>query len=258
MKNLFIVGAQRSGSTYLYKLLDEHPQVSMIHPVRPEPKFFLKDLLVANGRDYYESHYFHDRKEGGLYFGEKSTSYIESIDAARRIHGLYPGGRVLMVLRDPVMRAYSNFRFSVANQLEASTFTEALELEPKRLKSAEFSTSVTPFAYRQRGHYIDYIEAYLGVFDKSQLCILIFEELVSDLANVQALYRWLGVDDGFVPGSLHQIVNPGVVERDEQEASFRSLVLGYQDSLARLESYLGRRIELWRENHRKICSGAAI
>ena len=67
MNNLFIVGAQRSGSTYLYNMLDGHPQVSMVHPVRPEPKFFMNEQLVAKGKDYYEETYFRDRKDGTLY-----------------------------------------------------------------------------------------------------------------------------------------------------------------------------------------------
>lgn len=77
MKHLFIVGAQRSGSTYLYELLDSHPEVSMAHPVRPEPKFFLNAQRVSLGIAHYIDAHFADRKVGGLYLGEKSTSYIE-------------------------------------------------------------------------------------------------------------------------------------------------------------------------------------
>ena len=133
MKNLFIVGAQRSGTTYLYQILTNHPQVAMAQPVRPEPKFFLDERLVAQGKDYYENTYFNERVEATSYLGEKSTSYIESIEAAQRIHSLYPDARILMILRDPVVRAYSNYRFSVAHQLEKLTFMEALVAEPERL-----------------------------------------------------------------------------------------------------------------------------
>ena len=252
MKNLFIVGAQRSGSTYLYQALDGHPQVSMVHPVRPEPKFFMNEQLVARGKDFYENNYFSDRKAETLYLGEKSTSYIESNEAAQRMHAFYPDARILMILRDPVLRAYSNYRFSVAHRLEELTFREALEAEPDRLKNAKFTTSVTPFAYRKRGHYIDYIEAYLEVFDASQLGILVFEEFVNDLASVQSLYRWLEIDDDFVPESLEEVFNPATVEKKYQSDVFRDLALSYTDSIARLESYLGRRVDAWREYHGKI------
>jgi hypothetical protein len=255
MKNLFIVGAQRSGSTYLYSMLDGHPQVSMVHPVRPEPKFFMSEQLVAKGKDHYLETYFRDRKGNALYLGEKSTSYIESPEAARRMRDYYPDARILMILRDPVVRAYSNYRFSVAHKLEPLTFEDALAAEPERLKSAEFTTSVTPFAYRQRGHYIDYIENYLKVFDASQLFVLIFEEFVGNLEQVHSLYRWLGIDDGYVPDTLREVLNPATVESEDQSEAFRSLALGCRDSIARLEVHLGRRIDVWRRHHLSICEG---
>lgn len=255
MNHLFIVGAQRSGSTYLYRVLDSHPQVSMVHPVRPEPKFFMSEQLVGKGREYYEQTYFGDRKPGALYLGEKSTSYIESPEAALQMKRFYPSARILMILRDPVVRAYSNYRFSVAHELEDLTFGEALVAERQRLQDTAFNTSVTPYAYRKRGHYINYIESYLEVFDTSQLCVLIFEEFVNELENVQALYRWLGLDDSFVPPSLREVLNPATVQKEDQQTAFCDLALGYCDSIARLEGWLGRRIKIWHEHHQTLYAG---
>jgi hypothetical protein len=258
VSNLFIVGAQRSGSTYLYQTLDSHPQVSMIHPVRPEPKFFMNEQLVMRGKDYYERSYFADRKPATLYLGEKSTSYIESPDAARRMKALYPDARILMILRDPVLRAYSNYRFSVVHKLEPLSFAEALAAEPERLQSEAFTTSVTPYAYRKRGHYIDYIQSYLEVFDARQLCVLIFEEFANNLASVQQLYRWLGLEQDFVPPSLNEVFNPTTGQREDQQVAFRDLARGYRDSIARLEGWLGRGIGTWHEHHRALLSGTLV
>lgn len=258
MNNLFIVGAQRSGSTYLYQALDSHPQVSMIHPVRPEPRFFMNEQLIAQGKEHYEHTYFADRKPGTRYLGEKSTSYIESPEAAHRIRAFYPDARILMILRDPVLRAYSNYRFSVAHKLEPLSFAGALAAEPGRLQSAAFTTSVTPYAYRQRGHYIDYIESYLEEFDAGQFCVLIFEEFVNDLASVQRLYSWLEIEQDFVPPSLDEVFNAAAVEKEDQDAAFRDLALGYRDSIARLECFLGRRIDAWHAHHQTILSSATV
>lgn len=249
MKHLFIVGAQRSGSTYLYEVLDSHPQVSMVHPVRPEPKFFMSEQLVAQGKEYYERTYFADRKLRARYLGEKSTSYLESPEAARRIKAFYPEASILIILREPVARAYSNYRFSVAHKLEPLTFAEALEAEPERLCNAAFNTSVTPYAYRKRGRYVEYIESYLEVFNTDQLHVLIFEEFVNNLASIQRLYRWLGVEHNFVPPMLNEVINPATVVKEDQQSAFRDLAHGYVDSIARLEKLLGRKIEVWREQH---------
>jgi hypothetical protein len=248
MSHLFIVGAQRSGSTYLYHILDDHPKVTMSRPVRPEPKFFLNDQLYAKGRSYYEDTYFGDAGKETRYLGEKSTSYIESIVVANRIHQYYPDARILMILRDPVIRAYSNYRFSVEHKLESLTFEEALRAEPMRLAEAPFSTSVNPYAYCKRGHYINYIEAYLKVFSHSQLKILIFEEFVSNLESVQHLYRWLGIDDSFEPESLGGVYNPTARKDQDHSPTKRTLALEYQESLVRLENLLGRRLEIWRRH----------
>lgn len=248
MNHLFIIGAQRSGSTYLYHILDEHPEVTMTRPVRPEPKFFLNEQLYTKGRDYYEDTYFGGRAEGTRYFGEKSTSYVESMEAANRIQQFYPNARILLILRDPVIRAYSNYRFSVEHKIENLEFEEALQAEKSRLTDAIFSTSVNPFAYCKRGHYIDYIEAYLKVFSRDQIKILIFEEFVSNLESVQDLYRWLGIDDRFKPASLDKTVNASVQKEEDHTKAFSKLALGYRESLERLEDLLGKRIETWRQH----------
>ncbi|HEV2436342.1 MAG TPA: sulfotransferase [Verrucomicrobiae bacterium] len=246
MNHLFIVGAQRSGSTYLYHLLDSHPDVSMAKPVRPEPKFFLSDDLYCRGRRFYEETYFTAFSGRTSYLGEKSTSYIESPIAARRIRDFYPDARILMILRDPVQRAWSNYRFSRQHQLETLEFEEALAAEPDRLSSGRFNTSVNPYAYARRGHYINYIEAYLTVFMARQLHILILEEIVGSLAAIQNLYRLLGIAQSYVPASLGKVINSGENDHKCPTAALHHLALGYDESVQRLENYLGRQLDVWR------------
>lgn len=248
MNHLFIVGAQRSGSTYLYHVLNDHPEIIMAKPLRPEPKFFLNDKFYGNGPSYYESVYFGQISAQTHYLGEKSTSYIESKIVPKRIWNYYPSARILMILRNPVIRAYSNYRFSVEHKLENLPFEIALQREPARLQEARFRTSVNPYAYRQRGHYIDYIEEYLKFFSRSQLNILIFEEFVGNLPAIQRLYRWLGIDDSYKPNSFRSIFNPTVRTEDDQIQPFRDLALSYKASLERLENLLGRRVEVWRHH----------
>ena len=67
MKTLFIVGAQRSGTSYLYKILDSHPSVELAKPIRPEPKFFLKKKLCILGKEYYLSRYFDTKNNKNVY-----------------------------------------------------------------------------------------------------------------------------------------------------------------------------------------------
>jgi Sulfotransferase family len=226
----------------------------MAKPVRPEPKFFLREEEFSNGRSYYENKFFANYSPGTRYFGEKSTSYIESPAVARRIREFYSDARILIILRDPVLRAWSNYRFSVLNGIESLDFERALAEESNRIKEAIFESSVTPYAYRGRGYYIDYIENYLKVFDDKQVYVMIFEEIVGNLTGVQRLYSWLGLDDDFIPSSLGQIFNSVEKEKDMPKAILMDLIPGYEQSTERLENYLGRPINSWRRSREALLS----
>ena len=249
MAELFLVGAQRSGTTYLYHMLDSHPQVLMAKPVRPEPKFFLDEEEYKKGKRHYETRYFADRTNDHIYIGEKSTSYLEYKIVAERIQGFYPGARILLILREPVARAYSNYRFSVENGLESLSFQDAIDMERERLLSGKYASSVNPYAYTKRGHYIDYIRDYMNVFDREQISIIIHEEFVSRLDQISKLFEWLGIDKGHVPENYEGKYNVSVrSDRDRQELEMAKNILGkeYSRSNTALEELLGRQIRAWK------------
>jgi len=245
MNQLFIVGAQRSGTTYLYKMLDAHPEIFMAKPIRPEPKFFLNEELFSQGRDVYEQRYFSTCVKEHKYIGEKSTSYIENMQAAKRFSMYYPNARILIILRNPALRAWSNYCFSVDNGLEQLDFASALLAEEDRMSNLKYKTSVNPYAYRKRGYYINYIDAYDSFFKKNQMKVIIFEEMVGRLEEVQNLYRWLGVKNNFNPVGLGEVYNSSVSQGNMPASFFYSMMQGYKESIERLEEYLGRKIHVW-------------
>jgi hypothetical protein len=200
-----IVGAQRCGTTYLYRLLDEHPEIEMAKPLRPEPKFFLDDARYARGLAYYESEYFSD--PAAHVRGEKATSYLESEVAAQRIKAMLPGAPVLVLLRDPVARAVSNYRFSAQHGNEDLPLDEALRVSAtgqRPFDPARFS--VSPYAYLPRGRYVDALEAFSRHVPREQIHVVFYEELVAG-SVLPALYERLGVDPAFAPGALGAVVN---------------------------------------------------
>src|SRR5258708_4853167 len=113
----FIIGAQRSGTTYLYELLDEHSSVSMAKPKRPEPKWFLDPQKIKQGAKAWREPFFRGIPAG--FFGKKGTSYLEHPEAADAIMSVFPGARLIAILREPFARAVSNYRFSVENGSES-------------------------------------------------------------------------------------------------------------------------------------------
>ena len=205
--HFFIAGAQRSGTTYLYQQCAEHPQIEMALPVRPEPKYFINQWHAEATAQHYVDRYF-GHKASATVYGEKSTRYIEIESAAQRIAQLIPDAKIVFVLRNPVDRAISNYRFSVKHGVEQASLAEAMYHEETRRHNYDASKiSVSPFAYVQRGRYIDYIRMYERYFDPAQIHIIIYEQMTRDISVIQQLYAFLGVDARFVPLAQGDVIN---------------------------------------------------
>lgn len=208
--HFFIIGAQRSATTYLYQMLAAHPEIEMAKPSYPEPKFFLRDDLFTRGLDFYATHFFSDNSLSKLK-GEKSTSYLEYEIVAQRLAKCYPNAKLIVLMRDPIARAISNYWFSQNNGLETWSLEKALFADPgERISNRSNSISVNPFAYLQRGRYINFIKVYDKYFPTSQIFGILTEELLGNLEKLQAVYAYLGVSSNFQPKEIHQRFNESI------------------------------------------------
>jgi sulfotransferase family protein len=190
------IGAQRSGTSWLYACLYEHPQICM---PRKEIHFFSRDRNWSRGFEWYESVFA--ECPSSTIAGEFSTSYLTHAEAAARIRQRYPDVRLIVSLRHPVDRAYSNYLNDiVAGVVPAETgFREALRSHPE---------------YVEAGRYARYLRAYLELFARDHLLASIFDDARRDpLAAVQETYRFLGVDPSFRPTMLSRPVGVGRVPR---------------------------------------------
>ncbi len=174
----FIIGAQRSGTTRLYYLLDKHPEISMAKPLRPEPKFFLQNSENINAENYLNT--YHQVRNGSIKaYGEKSTSYYEKPEVAGRIARYFPDAKIIMSLRNPIDRAISNYFFTLQHGLETRTLQEVfIKKIPKPSISANIS--VSPFDYLQRGNYAKHLPAYIEKFGSERIKILIFDNFIQN------------------------------------------------------------------------------
>ena len=126
----------------------------MAKPLKPEPKFFLRDDEYAKGLEYYSTKWF-EGVEPSKIAGEKSTDYLES-SAAARIAKHLSHVKLIFLLREPVSRAYSNYLWSKMNGLETEDFATALRLEARRERELPERLKFTrPFSYFSRGLYAD-------------------------------------------------------------------------------------------------------
>lgn len=237
-----MIGAQRSGTTYLNSLLDAHPDITMARPARPEPKVFMSDELCSRGLDWYRATYFaHATSEELL--GDKSTSYIEDGRAPERAAAMLGSAEILVVLRDPVARAVSNWRFSTDNGLEHRPLETALRenLDTSRAWDPN-ATSVSPFAYLERGRFADYLGPWFAQFPDT-MHVVFLEELLTDESRLPRLYEEFGVDPEFRPPALGEPVNESDSEAPRLAHQLESRLRAYfQGSDAALRDLLVRQL----------------
>jgi hypothetical protein len=239
-RHLLVIGAQRCGTTYLHDLLAAHPRIAMARPARPEPKVFLSDELAGRGLEWYHATYFGHATDEEL-LGEKSTSYLEYPAAAERAVAVLGDPLVLVQLRDPVERAVSHWAFSSDSGLESRPLETALAANLEGpLPWDPARTSVSPFAYLERGRYVDHLGAWTERFGDA-LTVSFLEELVADPQRVGDLYRSLGVDAEFSPTSLGLPVNQSRQSATRLDPGLVAQLREYfRRSDAALEDLLGR------------------
>jgi hypothetical protein len=192
--SLLIAGAQRCGTTSMYKTLCQHPAV-MPAVLHKGAHYF--DTGYAHGQGWYLGHFPLRAKAAGLerrtgmpaITGESSPYYLYHPLAAGRIAADLPDSKILVLLRDPVERAYSAHTHESARQYETESFERALELEPERIAGEEARLIADPsyqslehqhHSYLARGRYIEQLERLAAVLGRDRMHVadsnLFFDE----------------------------------------------------------------------------------
>ena len=247
LPDFIIGGAPRAGTTWLYELLDRHPDVHMAKPLKPEPKFFLRDDEYAKGLEYYSTRWFADAPSSKI-AGEKSTDYLESAAAANRIARDVPHVKLIFLLREPVSRAYSNYLWSKMNGLETEDFATALRIEDQRERALPDRLKFTrPFSYFSRGVYADLLEPYFNRFMEHQLFIARYEDIADRPCEVaEAVQAFIGVTPRPSDTDGLGIVNPSQGDSSGlAEDVRRELERRYDEPNRRLSKLLGPSFPMW-------------
>jgi hypothetical protein len=243
-RHFFIVGVQRSGTTYLANVLNDHPEAYVAHPIGgplPEPKFFVYDENVRKGKSFYEEQYFAGRSEKLL--GEKSAAYADLPEIPSKIHSLYPEATILFILRDPVERAISNYFLSVRSEQESRNPWLAI-LADCREKKEHSDSVMVPWKYIGRGRYVEAIERYEKLF--SNVKVLITEHFLNNLKSVQSLYEYLDIDAQYEPSCLTTVFNQAARTGGSLKPLRRELCKHYSTEIDRLEDKLNISLDIWR------------
>lgn len=197
LPNLFVIGAPKSGTTTLHRVLADHPDIYMTRV--KEPTFFSSQRHYQKGLDWYASEFF-AVAGGEAIRGEATPWYLYSRDASRRVARdlAEHTPRVIVVLRNPVSRAYSMYWDQVAAGHESRTFEDAVAADtadPRTVAtSSEIPNEALRRAYVTAGRYADFLEPWRERFDHDRLLVLIQEELIRHPEpELHRLWRFLGV-----------------------------------------------------------------
>jgi hypothetical protein len=248
LPNFLIIGAARCGTTTLYSHLQRHPDIYLPAQKRPEPHFFYKSAEYSRGIDYYERRYF-SAWQGEKGVGEASTSYLYGPDVPRRVQSSLPGVKLICSLRNPVDRAFSSYRHTVASGIETLPFAEAIAREDER--AAAFADTamreLAPYAYVGRGLYYRQLMRWFSQFDRAKIKVVIFDDLITDPHSTFAgIARFLGVAPDGLPRREVEAENRSVPAgvRMAMETR-RALVLKFSDDVEALGDLLGRDFTHW-------------
>ena len=201
------IGTQKGGTTYLHGLLKQHPQVYLAYP--KEVHFF--SLYYDKGLNWY-SHKF-DIAAADQSCGEITPYYLFHPLAAERIATALPKVKLVVLLRDPVDRALSQYFHSKRLGLESLDLEEALIAEPRRLSDAEaalkrgeFHKSHQQHSYLSRSRYENQLLRFEKLFPSAQLLVLRSEDLFERPQQLwQKVLDFLELDESPLPvsGSLY-------------------------------------------------------
>ena len=205
LPNFLIIGAAKAGTTSLYAYLKQHPDIYMSEV--KEPRFFAPEVftnyneVARNGArrvpftfEEYQELFAGVTDETAI--GEASTEYLYFPGVPARIKQSIPDIKLIAVLRNPVERAFSAYCYQLRDNCEPLSFEEALIAEADRIKQGYRPG----WHYQQPGFYSQQVKRYLDTFDRSQIKIYLQDDLVKDSVKVsQDIYKFLGVDDSFVP-----------------------------------------------------------
>jgi len=185
LTNFFCVGAQKSGTTTLHDILNQHPEICL--PTDKETKFFQRDDRFNKGLEYYKEHFSLNLNHKII--GEIDPEYMYFNYIPKRIHDILGADvKLIFLLRNPIDRAFSHFLMSKRRGYEDHSFSDAILLESDRISKddsqSDFSVSNRlNFSYLDRGYYSRQIKEYLKYFKKENMLFILFEDdLISNRA----------------------------------------------------------------------------
>ncbi|MDR3646441.1 MAG: sulfotransferase domain-containing protein [Candidatus Babeliales bacterium] len=235
--DFLIIGAAKCGTTSLYNYLIQHPDI--LPAAQKEVHYF--DLNYERGLDWYKSHFL--EKSPGKITGEASPFYLYHPLVPERVFKLLPKTKLIVLLRDPVERAISDYFYTYPGM----SFEEALQKEVEIIKQELDKInndqyydiySIIKYSYLTRGIYIDQIKRWREYFPKEQMLFLIYDDLCNDpKGTVNKVFKFLGLPE--LTLKKYDIFNKTFKKEEIKPETKHNLYQFFAEHNKQLEEYLG-------------------
>lgn len=220
-----IVGAQKAGTTQLYAYMVKHPRC--YGAAEKEVDYFSKHPKRPVA--WYRSRFPWKRRvwwrQGHVL--EASPSYLPTPSALRKMHTVLPNARVIVILRDPVSRAFSHYQHKKTRHLEPRSFAEAVEEEirtnafPAQWGVALRDGAKPMLGYVTRGYYALQLEMLNKMYRRNRILVIDSANLFADTAaTCNRVFDYMGLEDFDVEpskvynrGYYQETIDPRVAER---------------------------------------------
>jgi len=224
--NLFIVGASKSATSTLYVYLSKVPGICM--STIKEPNYFSVKIYPGD-----EVQVIRDKKQYLSLFnignddkiiGEASPEYLADSEAPNLIHKVSPNAKIIIILRDPVERAYSYYFMFVRHGRIKNSFHDEVQLALKNKKKGIKSN----FGLLESGLYSEGVKRYLDTFGSKQVKILIFDEFIKNQKeSLEEVLAFLGLNYLFDDFKVDQYNKFGIVRFPLAQKILRNRKLKY-------------------------------
>lgn len=193
--SFFVVGAAKSGTTALWTYFQKHPEIFVTDDIAAkELGYFSNQYGIVEKERYYD--FFSSAKEGQK-IGEVCHVYLSSEESAQWIKNDVPDAKIVIILRNPVKRAYSLYNWMVMHGYEwVSSFEKALSLERHRMQHdrERLDGFKKNYEYFHSGLYADQVKRYFEVFGKENVLLLTHEVFMKNqLESLNSVYDFIGV-----------------------------------------------------------------
>jgi len=206
--NFAVIGAQKSGTTAIYRYLNLHPQISL--PVNKEASYFFNNVNTFD--EFFNAYY----EKNSKFIGSVSPQYMCYKSSIAKMHLHNEDIKLIAILREPIERAYSHHQMNLRrnyytfdfNEIKSKLITNASVCIPFDIDENEEKNEINNVF--NWGLYGSILNEYIKVFDNTNILLIDYNELIENPELVfKAICKHIGADDNFIPNNLGKKYHTG-------------------------------------------------